>query len=128
MGKLPNAEYFCIQKQIGWFGWNINLKARSSSGPSVKILLTLYTERYTTIVIPTQTMFVGLYCFHVVRPSVRPFVRPSVTFCFFPNILKRHRWKFIKLCRHIDIDKMHVYNKRLRVGANSVGVIALCSS
>ena len=48
-------------------------------------------------------------------PSVFPSVRPSVwTFCFFLNILKRQWWKFIKLCRHIDIDNMYVYNRQLR--------------
>ena len=32
----------------------------------------------------------------------------------FFNILKRQWWKFIKFCRHIDIDKMNVYNRKLR--------------
>ena len=30
----------------------------------------------------------GVYCFHVVRPSVRPSVRLSMTLWFFPNTLK----------------------------------------
>ena len=47
-------------------------------------------------------------------PSVRLSVRPSVMFWFFFNILKRQWWKFIKFCRHIDIDKMYVYNRKLR--------------
>ena len=46
-------------------------------------------------------------------PSIRPSFHPSVTFWFFFNILKR-RWKFIKFCRHIDIDKMYIYNRKLR--------------
>ena len=57
------------------------------------------------IIIPLQTLFVGVYCFHVVRasvrPSVRPFVRPcvrpSVTLCFLNNS-KSHSWIFIKPC------------------------------
>ena len=49
-----------------------------------------------------------------VFPSVCPSIRPSVTFWFFFNILKRQWWKFIKFCRHIDIDKMYVYNRKLR--------------
>ena len=47
-------------------------------------------------------------------PSIRLSVRPSVTFWFFFNILKRQWWQFIKFCRHIDIDKMYVYNRKLR--------------
>ena len=33
---------------------------------------------------------------------MRGSVRPSVTFCFF-NILKSHRWNFIKHFKHIHI-------------------------
>ena len=32
----------------------------------------------------------------------------------FLNILKRQLWKFFKLCRHIDIDEMYIYNRKLR--------------
>ena len=46
--------------------------------------------------------------------SVFPSVCLSVTFWFFFNILKRQWWKFIKFCRHIDIDKMYIYNRKLR--------------
>ena len=46
--------------------------------------------------------------------SIRLSVRPSVTFWFFFYILKRQLWKFIKFCRHIDINKMYVYNRKLR--------------
>ena len=59
---------------------------------------------------PTNYVCEGVYCFHV-RPCV---CRPSMTFWFFLNILKRQWWKFIKLCRHIDIDKMYFYNRKLR--------------
>ena len=61
-------------------------------------------------------------------PSVFPCVCPSMTFWVFFNILKRQWWKFIKFCRHIDIDSMYVYNRKLRLGTNSVVVIALCNS
>ena len=40
------------------------------------------------IIIPPANCVCGrVYCFHVVRPSVRPCVRPTVTFCLL-NILK----------------------------------------
>ena len=44
-------------------------------------------------------------------PGVHPCVRPSVTICFF-NILKTHRWNFMKLYRHLDINgaNMHMQN------------------
>ena len=74
---------------------------------------------------PTQTMFVGGILFSRC-PSIHVSIHPSMMFCFFLNILKRQWWKFIKLCRHIDIDKMYVYNRKLR--ANSVEVIAVCNS
>ena len=69
--------------------------------------------------IPPQTMFVVVYTVFTLRvhPSFHPCVRLSVTFWFFLNILKRQLWKFIKLCIHIDIDKMYVYNKELRARA-----------
>ena len=42
---------------------------------------------------PQQTLFVGVYCFHVVRayvrPCVHPSVRPSVTLCFLNKITGR---------------------------------------
>ena len=45
-----------------------------------------------------------------IRLSICVSIRPTVTFCFFLNILKRQLWKFIKLCRHFDIDEMYIYN------------------
>ena len=70
-----------------------------------------------------------VYCFHIVSPSFRACVHPSVTFWFFLNVLKRQWWKFIKLCRHIDIDKMYIYNKKLKARDQYfTGVIALCNS
>ena len=40
-------------------------------------------------------------------------VRPSVTFCFF-NILKSHRWIFIKPCKHVHICKTNTLDKKVR--------------
>ena len=65
----------------------------------------------------------GVYCFHVVRPSVRvsvrASVRPSVTFCFF-NILKTHWWNFMKLCRHLYIYGANMYMQKLRARGQSL--------
>ena len=59
----------------------------------------------------------GVYCFHVVRPSVRPSVhpsvRPSVTLCFLYNS-KSHSWIFIKPCKHVHICKTNTLNKKVR--------------
>ena len=79
------------------------------------------TDMFTSIIIPPQTMFVcvwgggGCTVFTLsIHLSVHVSVHPSVTFWFFFNILKRQWWKFIKFCRHIDIDKMYIYNRKLR--------------
>ena len=89
----------------------------------LELTSTIMHTRMTHIIIPPANYVCGgVYCFHVVHPSVRPSVfpsvclsiRPSVTFWFFFNILKRQWWKFIKFCRHIDIDEMYVYNRKLR--------------
>ena len=72
------------------------------------------------IFIPPQTVCVGRgrVILFSRRPSIHLSVRvsiyPSVTFWFFLNILKRQWWKLIKLCRHIYINKMYVYNRKLR--------------
>ena len=62
-------------------------------------------------------MFVGEY---TVFMSVHPSVCPSLICWFFFNISKRQWWKFIKFCRHIDINKMYIYNRKW--------VIDLCNS
>ena len=52
----------------------------------------------------------------VVRPCVRASVRASVrnvTFCFL-NILKSHRWIFIKPCKHVNICKTNTLDKKVR--------------
>ena len=54
----------------------------------------------------------GVYCFHLVRPSIRQSVCPSVLDSFFSNILKTQWWIFINFCRHIDINKVHPYKKK----------------
>ena len=62
---------------------------------------------------PPQTVFVGGYTVFTlsVHPSVRPCVRPSVTFCFL-NIFKSNGWNFIKPCIHIHIYRANNYNKK----------------
>ena len=60
---------------------------------------------------PPQTLFVVGILFS--RPSVRPCVRPSVTFCFL-NILKSHCWIFIKPCKHVHICKTNTLDKKVR--------------
>ena len=65
---------------------------------------------------PPQTLFVVGILFlrcPCVRPCVRPSVRPSVTFCFL-NILKSHRWIFIKPCKHVHTCKTNTLNKKVR--------------
>ena len=57
---------------------------------------------------PANFVCGGVYCFHVVRPCVRPSVCPSVTFCFL-NILKSHCWIFIKPCKHVHICKTNTF-------------------
>ena len=57
---------------------------------------------------PTNCICGRVYCFHVVRPSIRLSERTnesvSETFCLL-NILKKHLWNFIKLCENIHMYK-----------------------
>ena len=55
-------------------------------------------------------MFVwgGVYCFHVVRPSVRPAICP---WCFGFSVSKKAMMEFGK---HIDIHKMNIYYRKIR--------------
>ena len=46
-------------------------------------------------------------------PSERTNESVSVTFCFF-NILKSHRWNFIKLCKNIHMYKANTTYRKLR--------------
>ena len=62
---------------------------------------------------PPQTLFVGVYCFHVVRPCVRNALCPSVTLCFLNNS-KSHCWIFIKPCKHVHICKTNTLDKKVR--------------
>ena len=57
---------------------------------------------------PTNFVCGGVYCFHFVCPSMCP----SMTLCFFPNILKMQWWIFISFCRHIDINKVYLHKKK----------------
>ena len=69
------------------------------------------------VIPPANFVCGGVYCFHVVRACVRvcvrPSVCPSVMFCFF-NILKSHRWIFIKPCKHVHISKTKTLDKIVR--------------
>ena len=60
---------------------------------------------------PPQTLFVVGYT--VFTLSVRPCVRPSITFCFLNN-LESNCWIFIKLCKNIHICKTNTLNKKVR--------------
>ena len=60
-------------------------------------------------------------------PSIRPLFRLSTTFWFF-NILKRQWQNFIKFGKHIDIQKMNIYNRNIRARGQFCWVIALCNS
>ena len=73
-----------------------------------------WTAEKSAVIIPPANYVCGGGILFSRCPSVHPSFRPSVTFWFFFNILKRQWWKFIKFCRHIDIDKMYVYNRKLR--------------
>ena len=56
-----------------------------------------------------------------VRPNERKSDRASVTFCFL-NILKNHRWNFIKFCKHIHMYKANISKNNSGLGANTIGV------
>ena len=58
------------------------------------------------VLYPQQALFVEGILF-----SRYPSVCPSVTFCFL-NILKSHRWNFIKPCKQIHIYKTKTFNKK----------------
>ena len=62
---------------------------------------------------PCKLCLWWVYCFHVVCPSVRACVRPSVTFCFLNNS-KIHCWIFIKPCKHVRICKTNTLDKKVR--------------
>ena len=72
-----------------------------SSLTSVSALWSLSKTHY----IPRKLCLWWVYCFHVVRPSVRP----SVTFCFLNNS-KSHCWIFIKPCKHVHICKTNTFS------------------
>ena len=61
----------------------INYFSYVQKASSITLFILLYP--------PPKRSFKGVYCFHVVRPSVRPCirtsVRPSVTFSFFNTLI-----------------------------------------
>ena len=85
--------------------------------PPLVVWNDLYKDHIGFIIPPANFVCGGVYCFHVVRPSVCPSVpacvRPSVTFCFLNN-LKSNCWIFIKLCKNIHICKTNTSNKKVR--------------
>ena len=81
-------------------------------------ILKKYQWNFVKFCIPPANCVCGrVYCFHVVRMSVRPSVRPSDRPCvcnvLFLNILKNYQWNFIKFCKHIYIYKANTTNKKL---------------
>ena len=85
----------------------------------VYLAITSIKQKSIHIIIPPANFLCGgVYCFHVVRPSV--------TLWFFPNILKTQWWIFINFRKHFDINKVHLHKKKEGLGANSLRVIALC--
>ena len=120
MYKIRLQRYFLetFNKWAKWPGFSVDIRILSTKGclplPWAmymwkKIKMCIKSEFKEICYTPRKLCLWGVYCFHI-----RPSVRPSVTFWFFFNTLKRQWWKFIKFCRHIDIDKMSVYNRKLR--------------
>ena len=128
--QLDNLDQILCVASLGWWGkgcirfWG-RLDQNSGFHGNRKPLLSYNGENDVStfsrlflswsFLYPLQTSG-GVYCFHV-----RPSFCPSMTFWFFLNILKRQRWKFIKICRHIDINKMYIYNRKLRARGQFCG-------
>ena len=70
-----------------------------------------YITGLVRLLYPPQNFVCGGYT--VFTLSVRVCVRPSVTFCYL-NILKSHRWIFIKPCKHAHICKTNTLNEKIR--------------
>ena len=51
-------------------------------------LIVMEITLFTPPPLPSQTLFVGVYCFHVVCPGIRPCVRPWVCNALFPYYLE----------------------------------------
>ena len=65
----------------------------------------LYPPQILFLYPPRKLCLWWVYCFHIVRPSI--------TFCFL-NILKSHRWIFIKPCKHVHICMTNTLDKKVR--------------
>ena len=78
---------------------------------AVSLSKTLYLLHHYT---PANFVCGGYTVFTLsVCVSVCACVRPSLTLCFL-NILKSHRWIFIKPCKHVHICKTNTSNKKVR--------------
>ena len=86
------------------------IKGYMASNKSKETSVSTNWSNYYT---PRKLCLWWVYCFHVVRASVHPSVRPSVTLCFL-NIFKSHCWIFIKPCKHVHICKTNTLNKNVR--------------
>ena len=93
-----------------WAPWKVYFLAMSF-GPRVHApgSMVLEVKIYYTFKKCFQ-LFIPLWGYTVFRLSGRP----AVTFWFFLNILKRQLWKFIYVCRPIDVDEMYIYNRKLK--------------
>ena len=59
-------------------------------GPRYQV--SVYRTTGPLVIMPPTLKKCGAYCFRLVRPSVRPFVHPSVQKKFKARVLKFHIW------------------------------------
>ena len=126
-GKIKSMEnYLSAQQKVGHSerlpskGENWPLRLINILIPYAKKDLSAWVTDWSPYLVlqkmssyPRQLCLWWVYCFHIVCPSVRVCVRPSVTFCFL-NILKSHSWIFIKPCKHVHICKTNTLDKKVR--------------
>ena len=75
------------------------------------LYLDLYVQGDNVLLYPPANFVCRGYT--VFTLSVRPCIRPSVTFCFLNNS-KSHCWIFIKPCKHVHICKTNTLDKKVR--------------
>ena len=124
--------HFILLFILPFYNRNIN-----SKGSTIYVWLILSSHLFTSMLTSTQAFKIGQSCSGVNIPmimvqefcpaytqdrefirasvcaSVCPSVRPSVTICFF-NILKTHRWNFMKLYRHLDINGANMHMQKIK--------------